>query len=52
MRAGITLEKVGGILYYGRRVQVVEPACLGARVAEEHRRAAGICGWAISESTR
>jgi len=32
---------VSWLLYYGGRVQVVEPAWLRERVAEEHRRAAG-----------
>lgn len=37
--AGITLEMVTGLLYYGARVQVVELAWLRERVTEEHRRA-------------
>lgn len=37
---GITPEMVSWLLYYGSRVQVVAPAWLRERVAEEHRRAA------------
>lgn len=39
---GITPEMVNWLLYYGARVQVIEPAWLRERVAEEHRRAAGV----------
>ncbi|MGC9083043.1 MAG: helix-turn-helix transcriptional regulator [Anaerolineae bacterium] len=39
---GVTPEMVNWLLYYGSRVQVLEPAWLRERVAEEHRRAAGI----------
>ncbi len=38
---GVTPEMVSWLLYYGGRVQVVEPAWLRERVAEEHRKAAG-----------
>lgn len=38
---GITPEMVSWLLYYGARVQIVTPAWLRERVAEEHRRAAG-----------
>ena len=38
---GITPEMVSWLLYYGARVQVLTPAWLRERVAEEHRRAAG-----------
>ncbi len=38
---GITPEMVSWLLYYGARVQVVAPAWLRERVAEEHRKAAG-----------
>ncbi|MDW8101163.1 MAG: WYL domain-containing protein [Anaerolineae bacterium] len=37
---GITPEMVNWLLYYGSRVQILEPAWLRERVAEEHRRAA------------
>jgi predicted DNA-binding transcriptional regulator YafY len=37
---GITPEMVSWLLYYGARVQVLTPAWLRERVAEEHRRAA------------
>lgn len=37
---GITPEMVNWLLYYGSRVQVLEPQWLRERVAEEHRRAA------------
>ena len=40
--AAITPEFVNWILYYGRRVVVLEPAELRVRVAEEHRVAAGV----------
>lgn len=36
---GVTPEMVSWLLYYGARVQVVEPAWLRERVREEHRRA-------------
>ncbi len=36
---GVTPEMVSWLLYYGARVEVVEPAWLRERVAEEHRRA-------------
>jgi hypothetical protein len=39
---GITPEMVSWLLYYGARVQVLTPAWLRERVAEEHRRAAGV----------
>ncbi len=39
---GVTPEMVSWLLYYGSRVQVMEPAWLRERVAEEHRRAAGV----------
>ncbi|MGQ9841738.1 MAG: helix-turn-helix transcriptional regulator [Anaerolineae bacterium] len=39
---GITPEMVSWLLYYGSRVQVVAPAWLRERVAEEHRRAGEI----------
>ena len=32
------------LLYYGIRVEVLEPPSLRERVAEEHRRAAGVYG--------
>lgn len=38
---GVTPEMVSWLLYYGARVQVVQPGWLGERVREEHRRAAG-----------
>lgn len=37
---GVTPEMVNWLLYYGSRVQVLEPAWLRERVAEEHRKAA------------
>lgn len=37
---GITPEMVNWLLYYGGRVEVLEPVWLRERVAEEHRRAA------------
>ncbi|MGQ9598293.1 MAG: helix-turn-helix transcriptional regulator [Anaerolineae bacterium] len=40
LHIAITPEFVNWLLYYGRRVQVLEPAWLGERVAEEHRKAA------------
>lgn len=40
-RVGVTPEMVGWLLYYGSRVEVVRPAWLRERVAEEHRRAGG-----------
>jgi len=39
---GITPEMVNWLLYYGNRVQVLEPEWLREQVVEEHRRAAGI----------
>ncbi len=36
---GVTPEMVSWLLYYGARVQVVEPAWLRERVGEEHRAA-------------
>jgi len=39
-QVGITPEMVSWLLYYGARVQVLTPAWLRERVAEEHRRAA------------
>jgi predicted DNA-binding transcriptional regulator YafY len=39
-QVGITPEMVSWLLYYGARVQVVAPAWLRERVAEEHTRAA------------
>jgi len=39
-QVGVTPEMVSWLLYYGARVQVVAPAWLRERVAEEHRRAA------------
>lgn len=39
---GITPEMINWLLYYGSRVQVLEPAWLRERVAEEHRRAAEV----------
>ncbi len=39
---GVTPEMVSWLLYYGARVEVVEPAWLRERVREEHRRAGGI----------
>ncbi|MEJ5365572.1 MAG: WYL domain-containing protein [Desulfosoma sp.] len=41
---GVTPEMVGWLLSYGARVQVLEPAWLRERVAEEHRRAADSFG--------
>lgn len=38
---GITPEMISWLLYYGNRVQVLEPAWLRERVLEEHRLAAG-----------
>lgn len=40
--AAITPEFVNWVLYYGSRVEVLEPAGLRERVAEEHRRAMGV----------
>ncbi|MGQ9796995.1 helix-turn-helix transcriptional regulator, partial [Desulfosoma sp.] len=40
---GITPEMVSWLLYYGSRVQVMAPPWLRERVAEEHRKAAGLC---------
>ncbi len=37
--AGVTPEMVSWLLYYGARVEVVEPAWLRERVGEEHRAA-------------
>nr|MBC7245029.1 WYL domain-containing protein [Chloroflexota bacterium] len=37
---GVTPEMINWLLYYGSRVQVLEPAWLRERVAEEHQRAA------------
>ncbi len=39
---GVTPEMVGWLLYYGSRVEVLEPAWLRERVREEHRRAVEI----------
>lgn len=39
---GITPEMVSWLMYYGSRVQVLEPVWLRERVMEEHRQAAGI----------
>jgi len=39
---GVTPEMVSWLLYYGDRVRILEPAWLRERVAEEHRRAAGV----------
>jgi len=39
---GVTPEMVHWLLYYGSRVQILEPAWLRERVAEEHRRAAEV----------
>jgi len=39
---GITPEMVNWLLYYGARVQVLEPAWLRERVAEEHTRAVDV----------
>jgi len=39
---GVTPEMVNWLLYYGSRVRILEPEWLRERVAEEHRRAAGI----------
>jgi predicted DNA-binding transcriptional regulator YafY len=36
----ITPEFVNWLLYYGSRVEVLEPAELRQRVAQEHRKAA------------
>lgn len=40
LHVAITPEFVSWLLYYGGRVEVIEPPDLRARVAEEHRRAA------------
>jgi len=40
LHIAITPEFVNWLLYYGSRVEVLEPAHLRQRVAEEHRRAA------------
>jgi len=37
---GITPEMVNWLLYYGSRVQVLEPEWLREQVVEEHQRAA------------
>jgi len=39
-QVGVTPEMVSWLLYYGSRVEVVEPAWLRARVKEEHAKAA------------
>ena len=46
---GITPEMVSWLLYYGARAQVVAPAWLRERVAEEHRRAARAFGQISSQ---
>lgn len=46
LHIAVTPEFVNWLLYYGSRVEVLEPAWLRERVAEEHRRAAEIYGWA------
>lgn len=48
----VTPEFVNWLLYYGSRVEVLEPQELRKRVAEEHRRAAGIYGMSESVSQR
>lgn len=40
LTVGITPEMVNWLLYYGSRVQVLEPTWLQERVVEEHQRAA------------
>jgi len=40
LHIAVTPEFVNWLLYYGRRVEVLEPLGLRVRVAEEHRRAA------------
>ncbi len=40
LHIAVTAEFVNWLMYYGRRVQVLEPAWLQRQVAEEHRQAA------------
>jgi predicted DNA-binding transcriptional regulator YafY len=42
LHVAVTPEFVNWLLYYGRRVEVLEPASLREQVVEEHRRAAGL----------
>jgi predicted DNA-binding transcriptional regulator YafY len=42
LHIAITSEFVAWLLYYGNQVEVLAPSDLRARVAEEHRRAAGV----------
>jgi len=44
VRIPVTAEFVNWVLYYGSRVEVLQPVWLRERVAEEHRRAAQING--------
>lgn len=44
LHIAVTPEFVNWLLYYGSRVEVLEPASLRERVAEEHRRAAEMYG--------
>ncbi|MCA9906803.1 MAG: WYL domain-containing protein, partial [Anaerolineae bacterium] len=41
-QVGVTPEMVNWLLYYGSRVQVLEPAWLQERVVAEHRKAVGM----------
>ncbi len=42
---GVTPEMVSWLLYYGARVEVVEPGWLRERVADEHRSSMGEVGY-------
>jgi len=42
LHVAVTPEFVNWVLYYGSRVEVLEPVSLRERVAEEHRRAAEV----------
>ncbi len=44
VKAPVTPELINWLLYYGARAEVLKPAWLRARVAEEHRRAAEVNG--------
>jgi predicted DNA-binding transcriptional regulator YafY len=44
LQVAVTPEFVNWLLYYGSRVEVLEPPGLRERVAEEHRRAAEVYG--------
>lgn len=42
LHVAVTAEFVNWLMYYGSRVQILEPAWLRERVKEEHQQAAGI----------